>query len=135
MLWLWRSKSPRDFSSSAQPARKKRERNGVAEFLRHHRTSLALNGRCRRCQGPVAASMRGCPWCGNELPKPRVKKRDFPSRCRRCGRGRKLDWRYCGWCHGPGFVRVANREYTDVRYEGRCANPRRLSGESTEEGS
>ena len=34
----------------------------------------------------------------------------------------KLDWEYCPWCYGPGFEPSSNRQFTDVRYTGRCQN-------------
>jgi len=92
------------------------------EFTRNHRGAFRLNAKCARCGGPVSEEMQACPWCGSARRRHRGPT-SFPARCSRCGRGRKLDWRYCAWCFGPGFREVADREYSDVRYEGRCANP------------
>jgi hypothetical protein len=91
-------------------------------FARNHRGAFRMSGKCVRCGGPLSEEMQACPWCGT------VRKRhrgptSFPARCSRCGRGRKLDWRYCPWCFGPGFRQVSDREYGDVRYQGRCQNP------------
>lgn len=36
----------------------------------------------------------------------------------------KLDWRFCPWCYGPGIDPPTTRTYSDVRYTGRCSNPR-----------
>ena len=35
-------------------------------FLKEYRTILEVRGTCGHCQGPVAESMRFCPWCGSE---------------------------------------------------------------------
>ncbi|QDT01006.1 serine/threonine protein kinase [Adhaeretor mobilis] len=88
----------------------------LAEFK-----SLKATHTCVACQGPVAESMTGCPWCG----KPRWQhpgETDMPQCCPRCRRGMKLDWEYCPWCYGPGFEVTTSREYTDRRYSGRCQN-------------
>jgi serine/threonine-protein kinase len=91
------------------------------QFVRGYRAALELRDRCRRCDGPVSESMLACPWCGVERRVYRGETR-HPARCPRCKRGRKLDWRFCPWCYGPGFRKVANREYTDRAYTGRCSN-------------
>ncbi len=91
------------------------------EFTRRFRKVLDLRASCGRCNGPMTEAMRGCPWCGKSRPKNGAASR-FPARCPRCRRGRKLDWRFCAWCFGPGFKKVADREYSDVRYEARCDN-------------
>jgi len=92
------------------------------EFVKNHRGAFRLTAKCARCAGPVSEEMQACPWCGTARKRHRGPS-SFPARCSRCGRGRKLDWRYCAWCFGPGFRDVATREYSDVRYEGRCTNP------------
>jgi len=92
-------------------------------FLKNHRGALRLNALCSHCGGPLSEEMHACPWCGDVRRRHRGPT-TFPARCSRCGRGRKLDWRYCPWCFGPGFRQVSDREYRDVRYQGRCSNPR-----------
>ena len=110
----------------------KRKRNGThtaqdwtavrfGQFRRQFGTALSLQYVCRRCDGPVGESMKGCPWCGSELRFKGLPTR-FPARCSRCHRGRKLDWKFCAWCYGPKFARVADRSYSDRRYQGRCAS-------------
>jgi len=91
-------------------------------FLRQYRKSLMLNASCGRCGNPTSETMKNCPWCGYG---PKVYRRPtaFPSRCRRCGRGMKLDWRFCPWCFGAGCEPRSEREFSDVRYNGRCSNP------------
>jgi len=92
-------------------------------FLRQFRTALGARFTCSHCHGPVSEPMQVCPWCG----RPRKVHREataYPARCPRCRRGRKLDWKFCAWCYGPAFRKVAAREYSDARYDGRCASPR-----------
>ena len=93
------------------------------EFLRRWRKQLDVTHKCGRCDGPVSEAMHNCPWCGKGIKIWRGPTR-FPERCTRCKRGRKLDWRFCGWCYGPGFKKVAEREYSDVRYAGKCSSER-----------
>ncbi len=92
------------------------------EFQARYRARLDTRHDCGRCGGPVSEAMQACPWCGAGRPKHAGATR-FPARCPRCRRGRKLDWRFCPWCYGGAFKQVADREYTDARYEARCANP------------
>ena len=91
------------------------------QFQRKYRSSLETRYQCRRCDGPVAESMRACPWCGSRDPLS-AHETAFPAHCPRCERGVKLDWRYCAWCYGPGFETETNRRYTDRRYTARCTN-------------
>src|SRR5690606_35277897 len=93
------------------------------EFRRNWGKALAVRSECERCHGPVSEPMTHCPWCGDT--------RDHhhgpataPRSCERCGRGMKLDWHYCAYCWGPGVEVVSSREYPDVRYSAKCANPR-----------
>ncbi len=98
------------------------------QFQREHGKALETRFACPRCGGPVAESMHACPWCGAARTVHRDETR-FPAQCPRCNRGMKLDWAYCPWCYGPGFELTTDREYSDVRYQARCANsacPRKL---------
>lgn len=94
----------------------------LREFRKRFGKSLEIAAECRKCGGPVSERMQYCPWCGHR-PKNYRGETKFPARCRRCGRGMKLDWRFCPWCFGPGVEPDGTRQYTDVRYEGRCRNP------------
>jgi serine/threonine-protein kinase len=115
-----------------QALRKRRKTGGTAkpdwqmirrrQFQREHGTALETRFSCPRCGGPVAESMRACPWCGASRSVHPDETR-FPAQCPRCGRGLKLDWTYCPWCYGPGFEVTTQREYSDVRYRARCTNP------------
>ncbi|GMR17034.1 MAG: hypothetical protein BMS9Abin32_087 [Gammaproteobacteria bacterium] len=93
------------------------------EFQQLYRKILDTRHECRRCEGPVAESMQGCPWCGIDNPV-RGATTALPAHCPRCGRGVKLDWDYCAWCYGPGFEAETNRRYPDKRYVARCGNRR-----------
>lgn len=85
--------------------------------------TLATRYECPACEGPISEAMKACPWCGSGLAKfPYPADSTFPQVCARCDRGMKLDWNYCPWCYGPGFE-AESREYTDKRYQGKCANP------------
>jgi serine/threonine-protein kinase len=92
------------------------------QFERTYRSVLALDRRCGRCGGPALEAMSSCPWCGKGLSVRSNNSVRFPGRCNRCQRGRKLDWRFCAWCFGPGFARIADRSFSDRRYEGRCGS-------------
>ena len=93
------------------------------EFQRQYKRILDTRHQCRRCEGPVAESMQGCPWCGIDNPA-RGSASSMPSSCPRCERGVKNDWDYCPWCYGPGFVEETGRRYPDKRYSARCSNKR-----------
>ena len=93
------------------------------ESQRTLRKLLDTRHQCRQCEGPVAASMQACPWCGFDNPA-RGSESAMPSSCPRCERGVKNDWDYCAWCYGPGFVEETTRNYPDKRYTARCSNQR-----------
>jgi serine/threonine-protein kinase len=93
------------------------------QFERAYGRQLETSYACSCCHGPVSESMQGCPWCG----RARLVHRDetrFPASCPRCHRGMKLDWRFCPWCYGAGFEPLSARQYSDTRYQARCANSR-----------
>lgn len=93
------------------------------EFQHQYRSTLQTRHDCRRCDGPVAESMKSCPWCGIDNPS-RGSVTSLPAECPRCERGVKNDWDYCAWCYGPGFEAETNRHYPDKRYTAKCANQR-----------
>ncbi len=94
----------------------------VRQFRRQHGRKLNTKYSCGKCHGPVSEPMIACPWCGTSRKKFRDETR-FPARCPRCRRGQKLDWKYCAWCYGGQRRKVAERTYSDRRYESRCSNP------------
>ena len=125
-------------NSNARQQKKGRPRNGKSledswrqpewrEFQREYRSALDTRHACRRCEGPVAESMRACPWCGVDNPTRGLISREASS-CPRCERGVKNDWDYCPWCWGQGFVEETTRRYPDKRYTAKCAN-RRCGGD------
>lgn len=91
------------------------------QFQKLFRKKLETRHQCRRCEGPVAESMHNCPWCSAERPVSSDSS-TFPAQCPRCHGGAKLDWDYCAWCYGPGFQKETNREFSDKRYQAKCAN-------------
>jgi serine/threonine-protein kinase len=93
------------------------------QFQRQFGRLLETNFQCGRCNGPISEFMQACPWCGEQHDVFRGET-SFPACCPRCHRGTKLDWHYCAWCYGPGFDDLAERKYSDRRYEGRCRNPK-----------
>ena len=113
-----------------RPKAKNGARRGVSwrqmqwrEFQRSYKKQLDTRYQCRRCEGPVAESMRACPWCGFDNPA-RGSASRMPACCPRCERGVKNDWDYCPWCYGPGFEEESTRHYPDKRYTAKCANER-----------
>ncbi|MCA9155316.1 MAG: serine/threonine protein kinase [Planctomycetales bacterium] len=92
------------------------------QFMQQFGKALECTHRCHRCEGPVSEAMMACPWCGVDRGVHRGETR-MPAHCPRCHRGMKLDWPYCAWCYGPGFHVGTRRQYSDVRYSGRCSNP------------
>jgi len=115
------------------PARRRRSRTKkkqpdwktlrTRDFLKEYRLTLEVRGTCGRCRGPVAESMLFCPWCGTKR-RVATEENRFRARCPRCKRGMKTDWRFCPWCYGPAVNLDATPRYSDVRYTGRCTNPR-----------
>jgi len=94
----------------------------LRQFRRQFGKALATRHDCRRCGGPVSEAMHACPWCGTSR-KIHRDETSLPARCPRCKRGMKLDWRFCPWCFGKEVGPRSDREYSDRRYTGRCANP------------
>jgi serine/threonine-protein kinase len=93
------------------------------EFQKQFKSELGTHHACRKCEGPVAESMQGCPWCGVDRPS-RGSDTTMPAVCPRCERGVKSDWHYCPWCYGAGFEMETTRRFPDKRYGSKCANRR-----------
>lgn len=91
------------------------------QFQRKHRKQLETRHVCTGCHGPIAESMRACPWCGSAIKATKLST-TYPSECPRCARGMKLDWQYCAWCYGGAFEVETSRHYPDARYTHHCAN-------------
>ncbi len=90
------------------------------QFQRQFGRELETHAHCSRCEGPIAQSMRACPWCGTGHDRFRGETR-YPAVCPSCHRGVKLDWAYCAWCYGAGFEIETNRHYSDKRYQYECS--------------
>lgn len=122
-----RIKSPRRPRATAKRSTKSSRRSADwktiqrRQFLQEFGKALETKHNCTQCGGPVSEPMQGCPWCGKQR-LAHEGTTDFPQQCPRCNRGMKLDWEYCPWCYGPGFEPSSNRQFTDVRYTGRCQN-------------
>lgn len=131
MLAAFRRLKPRALRGTPSRRRRtkaKRDRTDwktlrTRDFLKEYRSSLEVHGTCGRCRGPVSESMLHCPWCGTKRRVATAENR-FRSHCPRCKRGMKTDWRFCPWCYGPAVNADATPRHSDVRYEGRCTNPR-----------
>ena len=130
MLTAFRRIKPRAIKRSASQRKHRKATNTRhwedirrSQFLKQYGKQLATRSRCQHCDGPVSENMYYCSWCGKRR---RISREEtsFPASCPRCKRGVKLDWKYCPWCWGAGFRDVSDRKYTDVRYEGRCSNPK-----------
>jgi eukaryotic-like serine/threonine-protein kinase len=91
------------------------------QFQKKYKTTLDTRYECSSCSGPVAETMKACPWCGTRIKTERLQT-SYPAECPRCHHGAKLDWKYCAWCYGPGFEVETSRSYPDRRYSARCAN-------------
>lgn len=91
----------------------------LKEFKRQFARTLEAHHHCGRCRGPIAESMKACPWCGNETKTFRGRTK-YPARCRYCKRGMKLDWRFCPRCFSGVQGPRSTRSYSDVRYTASC---------------
>lgn len=72
----------------------------ASRFKRAHGARLGMRYLCYRCEGPIAESMKHCPWCGAG----EHSFRDVSSRplvCYACERGVEEEWNCCPWCY-PG---------------------------------
>ena len=93
------------------------------QFQRKYKKLLDTRHECRHCSGPIAETMRACPWCGVRTDTKRMHHR-YPAECPRCHRGSKLDWKYCAWCYGPAFEVETQRHFGDRRYTAKCSGCR-----------
>jgi len=89
-------------------------------FRRAHGKGLELHYSCHRCNGPVAESMRYCPWCGTgdnsfrEISK-------FPLVCPECEKGVRPEWNACPWCYQGRFVGNGRKPPYDPRAVRSCS--------------
>jgi hypothetical protein len=88
-------------------------------FRRSHGRALELHYRCRRCSGPIAESMRVCPWCGTSDNSFRELTR-YALVCPDCENGVRPEWNACPWCYVGRFVGNGRRPPHDPRAVRRC---------------
>jgi serine/threonine-protein kinase len=86
---------------AAAPARSPLEVQAEA-FRRAHGKALGLRYDCRRCGGPIAESMKFCPWCGADDNSFRDIT-SFPLVCPDCEKGVRPEWTACPWCYAGRF--------------------------------
>ena len=114
------------------PARRRREKKRPEQqdwqeirdrqFRRKFGRELEIKHDCTRCGGPISETMYHCPWCGKERKKHAGDAIRFNRSCTRCKRGMKADWKFCPWCFGAAIGETTDRQLSDRRYNGRCAN-------------
>jgi hypothetical protein len=90
-------------------------------FRRRHGAALDLRYRCFRCEGPLAESMRHCPWCGTADNSFREVTR-YPLVCPDCERGVRAEWTACPWCYAGRLAGNGRRPRPDPRAVRRCAD-------------
>jgi hypothetical protein len=114
--------------SRKRPTRRRRKRRTLepsplavqAEaFRRRHGKELALRYRCQRCEGPIAESMRFCPWCGASENSFREITR-YPLVCPACEKGVRPEWGYCPWCYQGRFEPNGRKPPHDRQATRRC---------------
>jgi len=88
-------------------------------FRRAHGRALGMKFRCHRCEGPIAESMRFCPWCGSEENSFRHVS-GFALVCPECERGVRPEWTACPWCYEGRFQGNGHRPPPDPRAARRC---------------
>jgi serine/threonine-protein kinase len=75
----------------------------------------------RRCGGPIAESMKYCPWCGagdnsfSDITS-------YPLVCPDCEKGVRPEWNACPWCYPGRFVSNGSKPPADPQAVRRCSN-------------
>jgi len=88
-------------------------------FRRAHGKGLELQYSCHRCSGPIAESMRFCPWCGaNDNSFREISK--FPLVCPECEKGVRPEWNACPWCYQGRFEGNGRKPPFDPRAVRTC---------------
>jgi hypothetical protein len=111
-----------------RPARRKRRPPPVLSplaaqaesFRKRSGGALELRFRCHRCNGPIAETMRVCPWCGFDDNSFRELTR-YPLVCPQCERGVKPEWTECPWCYAGHLEGNGRAPRPDPRAERKCA--------------
>jgi serine/threonine-protein kinase len=89
-------------------------------FRRAHGRKLGLRYGCHRCGGPIAESMKYCPWCGagdnsfREIT-------NYPLVCPDCEKGVRREWNACPWCYPGRFVGNGRMPPADSQAVRRCS--------------
>lgn len=91
-------------------------------FRKRHGAALGMRYRCFRCDGPVAESMKVCPWCGTDENSFREVS-SYPLVCPECERGVRPEWTACPWCYAGRLQGNGRPPPPDPRAARRC--PRR----------
>jgi serine/threonine-protein kinase len=89
-------------------------------FRRRHGKPLEMRYCCFRCDGPIAESMRHCPWCGtadNSFRHVSV----YPLVCPECERGVRPEWTACPWCYAGRLAGNGRLYRPDRRAERNCS--------------
>ena len=89
-------------------------------FRRRYGAALGMRYRCFHCRGPIAESMRHCPWCGSGEHSFR-EVTSFPLVCPECERGVRPEWRACPWCYPGRFSANGRIPPHDPRAVRRCS--------------
>jgi serine/threonine-protein kinase len=89
-------------------------------FRKRSGGALELRFRCHRCNGPIAETMRVCPWCGFDDNSFRELTR-YPLVCPQCERGVKPEWTECPWCYAGHLEGNGRAPRPDPRAERKCA--------------
>jgi hypothetical protein len=89
-------------------------------FRRRHGRRLGLRYHCFRCDGPIAESMRYCPWCGTEDNSFR-EITDAALVCAWCERGVRPEWSCCPWCYPGRFVANGKKPPFDPKATRQCS--------------
>jgi serine/threonine-protein kinase len=89
-------------------------------FRRRHGKRLELRYRCHRCDGPIAESMRSCPWCGS-VENSFQEVTTYPLICPDCERGVRPEWSACPWCYRGRLHANGRVPRADPRAERSCS--------------
>ena len=89
-------------------------------FRRQHGSQLGMRYLCHRCEGPIAESMRICPWCGSDENSFR-EITSYPLVCPDCERGVRAEWTACPWCYSGRLEGNGRTPRPDPKAERRCS--------------
>jgi serine/threonine-protein kinase len=110
------------------PRRRRRKRSTPASplaaqaeaFRRQHGKRLQMRYSCHRCNGPIAESMRVCPWCGSP-DNSFAEITSYPLVCPDCERGVRAEWTACPWCYSGRLQGNGRPPRHDSRAERSCS--------------